>query len=200
MPRFLHVGCGQARRDRTLAPFVEGDWDEVTLDIDPDVAPDIVDRLPELARVESGAFDAVYASHCLEHLFPHEVPVALASFRRVLREDGLAIVRCPDLQSVGEALAKGEIDSPLYVSPRGPVAALDMLYGFRPAMSEGNLHMAHHTGFTAASLARECRESGFSACISARRIKSREVWGIAVKQRRSAEELDEILKNFARPL
>src|SRR5690348_12554518 len=112
MPRFLHVGCGRARKRNTIKPFASPDWEEVTLDIDEGVGPDIVDRLPELARVASGSFDAVYSSHCIEHLYPHEVPGAFEAFHRVLRSDGILIVRTPDLQAIGERLASGDIDTP----------------------------------------------------------------------------------------
>jgi hypothetical protein len=57
-PTFLHVGCGRRRKNRTVKAFAD-DWNEVTLDIDERVGPDIVDSLPDLARTPDGAFDAV---------------------------------------------------------------------------------------------------------------------------------------------
>ena len=108
MPRFLHVGCGHKRKHQTLKVFNRPEWEEVTLDIDESVKPDIVDKLPELAKVESDSFDAVYSSHSIEHLYPHEVPVALKAFYRVLNDNGVVIIRCPDLQAIGESLAAGK--------------------------------------------------------------------------------------------
>jgi SAM-dependent methyltransferase len=148
MRRFLHVGCGPKRKSETVKAFASAEWEEVTLDIDESVSPDIVDKLPELSQVESESFDAVYSAHNIEHLYPHEVPLALTAMRRVLKRDGFVILTCPDLQTLGERLAAGEIEEPIYTSGRGPVSPIDMLYGFRPAMKEGNLYMAHHTGFT----------------------------------------------------
>ena len=68
MPRFLHVGCGPKRKNRTVKPFATSDWEEVSLDIDESVKPDIVDKLPDLSCVKSGSFDAVYSAHNIEHL------------------------------------------------------------------------------------------------------------------------------------
>ena len=136
MPRFLHVGCGPKRKNRTVKAFAAPEWEEVSLDIDESVKPDIVDKLPDLSRVKSGSFDAVYSAHNIEHLYPHEVPVALKAMRRVLRSDGFVILTCPDLQMVGERLAAGDIESPLYTSSSGPdLAARHALW--LPAGYEG---------------------------------------------------------------
>lgn len=200
MPRFLHVGSGHYRKPRTIRAFQGPEWEEISLDIDKSVKPDIVDKLPELAKVESNGFDAVYSSHSIEHLYPHEVPVALKAFHRVLKDDGLAIIRCPDLQTIGEALAKGNIDEPLYVSGMGPVSALDMLYGFRPSMAGGNLYMAHHTGFVAKTLADACVASGFFSAFCHRMRKSRELWCIAAKAKLNKEELAQLAKIYITPV
>lgn len=200
MPRFLHVGCGRLRKNRTLKPFNTPEWDEIRLDIDAKVEPDIVDTLPELAKVESNSFDAIYSSHCLEHLYPHEVPVALAAFHRVLKGDGIAIARCPDLQVLAEHLASGEIDKPLYVSGMGPVSPLDMLYGFRPAMADGNLYMAHHTGFTAKTMGESFKNAQFPSVLCLRIRATRELWVIAKKASISKEEMVELAKIYVTPL
>jgi predicted SAM-dependent methyltransferase len=200
MPRFLHVGSGRYRKPQTIKAFQGPEWDEVSLDIDKKVKPDIVDKLPNLAKVEPNSFDAVYSSHSLEHLYPHEVPVALEAFHRVLNAEGIAIIRCPDLQTIGAALAKGEIDKPLYVSGLGPVAPLDMLYGFRPAMADGNLYMAHHTGFTHKTLAEACAKAAFRGVLCFRMQNTRELWCIATKKATSKEELQELAKIYIAPV
>ena len=199
MPKFLHVGCGPVRKNRTVKAFASDDWQEVTLDIDPAAKPDLVDRLPELARVDSGAFDAVYSAHNLEHLYPHEVPIALASFKRVLKDSGFVIVTCPDLQSIGEELARGDIDTPIYTSPAGPVSPIDMLYGFRPAMARGNLYMAHHGGFTLSSLQAAFKAAGFAGCAGFRRPSRHDLWVIGAKNVRSEDELRDLTKTYLLP-
>lgn len=200
MPRFLHVGSGRYRKAQTIHAFQGPEWDETSLDIDKKVKPDIVDKLPDLAKVEPNSFDAVYSSHSLEHLYPHQVPVALKAFHRILNDEGITIIRCPDLQTIGEALAAGEIDKPLYVSGLGPVAPLDMLYGFRPAMADGNLYMAHHTGFTDKTLGDACAKAGFRAVLCYRMLRTRELWCVATKKAVGKDELNELAKIYITPV
>jgi SAM-dependent methyltransferase len=200
MPRFLHVGSGRYRKAQTIRAFQGADWEEVSLDIDASVKPDIVDKLPELAQVEADSFDAVYSSHSLEHLYPHEVPVALKAFHRVLNKDGIAIIRCPDLQSIGAQLAAGDLDKPLYISGKGPVAPLDMLYGFRPSMASGNLYMAHHTGFTVKTIGDACATAGFGSVYSRRMRQTHELWVVARKTAIQAEELEKLAKIYIAPV
>ena len=175
MQSVLHVGCGAQRGIRGF----DG-WKEVRLDIDPRVAPDIVASMTDLSGVPAASFDAVYSSHNLEHLYAHEVPVALREFRRVLREDGFALIYTPDLAAVAKLVVEGKLDEPAYVSPSGPIFALDMLYGHRPSV-EVSPFMAHRTGFTARSMlkllaahfpAAICATSGFNlvALASATRL------------------------------
>ncbi|MFM7393240.1 MAG: class I SAM-dependent methyltransferase [Cyanobium sp.] len=79
----LHVGCGSKHIDRT--PFAGSQWQEVRFDINPDVTPDLVGSLTDMGAVADGSMDAVFSTHNLEHPYAHEVPRALAEFRRVLR-------------------------------------------------------------------------------------------------------------------
>lgn len=149
----LHVGCGLPD-PRKLPPafFAPGAWREVRFDIDPGVAPDIVGSITDMAAVATASFDAVWSAHNLEHLFAHEVPLALREFRRVLRPGGFALITLPDLQRVAELVAQDRLADPAYISPAGPIAPLDMLYGHGAAIAAGNHFMAHRTGFTARTL------------------------------------------------
>ena len=168
MRSFLHVGCGMKRKDRTTPGFNIAEWQEHRLDIDQQVEPDIVGTMLDMAAVADSSMDAVYSSHNIEHLYPHEVPVALKEFGRVLKPDGFAIITCPDLQSVAELIAQDKLTEPAYKSPAGPISPLDILYGHRAAMAAGNLYMAHRTGFTLRSLTAALREAGFSTVIGRR--------------------------------
>jgi SAM-dependent methyltransferase len=200
MPRFLHVGCGHKRKHQTIRTFADAVWEEVTLDIDESVRPDIVDKLPELSRVDSDSFDAVYSAHNIEHLYPHEVPLALKAMHRILKQDGFAILTCPDLQTIGERLSAGDIEPPLYTSNSGPVSPIDMLYGFRPSMRHGNLYMAHRTGFTLKSLSDACLRAGFARFLGLRRPKRHDLWGLATTAKKTDEELQELGKIYLRPI
>ena len=98
MPVFLHVGCGPKHKDRT--PFASQNWREIRLDIDSAVQPDVIGTMTDMKAVRDASVDAVFSSHNIEHLYPHEVPIALAEFYRVLKPDGFVLLTCPDLQSV----------------------------------------------------------------------------------------------------
>ena len=159
----LHVGCGMAD-PRKLPPafFTPGDWQEVRLDIDPGVSPDIIASITDMAMVDAGSVDAVWSAHNLEHLFAHEVPLALAEFHRVLRPGGFALVTMPDLQRAAKLVVQDRLDEPAYLSPAGPIAPLDMLFGHGAAIAAGNHFMAHRTGFTARTLEVALRRAGFA--------------------------------------
>ena len=177
----LHVGCGAANPDKIPAAFFPAQsWREVRLDIDPDVAPDILASITDMAVVADASVDGLWSAHNLEHLASHEVPVALAEFFRVLRPGGFALLTMPDLQQVAALIVEGRLEDPAYMSALGPIAALDMLYGFRPALAEGNAFMGHRTGFTAATLQAHLERAGFSA-VRVQRDGQFALWATAVK-------------------
>lgn len=160
----LHVGCGAADPGKLPAAFfTPGDWTELRLDIDPDVAPDLVASITDISVLPSASVDAVWSSHNIEHLAAHEVPLALAEFHRVLRPGGFALIATPDLQQAASLIAAGQLEEAAYLSAAGPIAPLDILYGFRPSIAAGNSFMGHRTGFTDASLQRALLAAGFAS-------------------------------------
>jgi len=80
-----------------------------------------------------------FSSHNIEHLYPHEAPVALGEFRRVLKDDGFVVITCPDMASIAAYIANNGLDSIAYMSGMGPITPLDMIFGhnapFEMAMS-----------------------------------------------------------------
>jgi ubiquinone/menaquinone biosynthesis C-methylase UbiE len=182
MHSFLHVGCGPKRKDQTTRGFNSSGWSEIRLDIDAAVAPDVVGTMTDMGAVASESVDAIFSSHNIEHLYPHEVPVALAEFLRVLRPDGFVVITCPDLQSVCALVAQDKLTEPAYTSPAGPIAPLDILYGHRPALARGNLYMAHRCGFTQRVLSGTLSAAGFASVASARRPGPYfDLWALATK-------------------
>lgn len=190
MKKFLHVGCGPKDKSRTTHGFSRNDWDEVRFDIDETVNPDIVGTMTDMSSVPDQSMDAIFSSHNIEHLYAHEVPLALQEFLRVLKPDGFLVVTCPDLQSVCALVAEDKLLEAAYRSPAGPITPLDILYGFRPSMAKGNLFMAHRCGFTAKVLAGTLRSAGFQSCVSIRRSHpAYDLWALASKSRHSDQEL-----------
>ena len=93
MRTMLHIGCAQ-----DPLPDWAGECKEVRLDIDPEHNPDIVASMLDMGDI--GTYDGIYTCHSLEHVYPHEVPIALSEFYRVLNKDGVAIIIVPDLEGV----------------------------------------------------------------------------------------------------
>jgi ubiquinone/menaquinone biosynthesis C-methylase UbiE len=169
MNTFLHVGCGPKHKDQTTRGFNTPDWMELRLDIDKNVNPDIVGTMLDMSAVADASVDAIFSSHNIEHLYPHEVPVALKEFLRVLRPDGFLVITCPDLQSVAKLIVEDKLTETAYIAPAGPIAPLDILYGHRPALERGNLFMAHRCGFTQKVLIGTLQAAGFAGVATMRR-------------------------------
>lgn len=186
---FLHVGCGPRQQGQTTRGFSTAEWRELRLDIDPAVRPDVVGTMTDMSALAAASIDAIFSSHNIEHLYPHEVPLALAEFRRVLKPEGFLVITCPDLQSVCALVVEDKLLEPAYVSSAGPVTPLDILYGHRPAMAQGNLFMAHRCGFTHKALVGSLRAAGFIGIASAVVQAHFELWAVATVAPASGEQL-----------
>ncbi|MEK9594541.1 MAG: class I SAM-dependent methyltransferase [Rhodospirillaceae bacterium] len=160
--KVLHVGSGRKSILGGLGIFFADSWRETRLDIDPSVSPDIVASMTDIVSVETSDFEAVYSSHNLEHLFAHELEIALAEFLRVLKPRGFTLAFVPDLQIAAVAIAKGNGSKPLYVSSNGPITPLDIVFGFQSEIANGNEFMAHRFGFTRSSLSAAFQRAGFT--------------------------------------
>jgi SAM-dependent methyltransferase len=177
--------------------FQSGDWNEIRLDIDPQARPDIIGTITQMTDVASESVDAIYSSHNIEHVYAHEVPLVLREFHRVLRTDGFVVITCPDLQSVAEHVAAGRLSEPLYQSPAGPIAPLDILYGHSASIARGQTYMAHRTGFTAESLKAHVVKGGFKSAVLRRRPSHFDLWLLATKQASEKAALTMLLERFA---
>lgn len=141
-------------------------WQHLLLDIDRNSDVDIVcdaRKIPSTIPMHLGTFDAVYCSHNLEHFHRHEIPHVLAGFKALIKDDGFIEIRVPNLQSVFDHMAKpcASLGDVLYVSPAGPITALDIIFGMgRFIEQSGNDFMCHKTGFTAHSLAKTLFDNG----------------------------------------
>lgn len=189
MPTFLHIGCGPKHKDQTTRGFNTDGWQELRFDIDESVKPDITGTMTDMSAVADESVDAIFSSHNIEHLYPHEVPIALKEFLRVLKPDGFAVITCPDLQSVCKLVAEDKLTEPAYTAPAGPIAPLDILYGHRPPMARGNLYMAHRCGFTQRVLSGTLQASGFKRVASKARPTAFDLWAVASRSARSEDEM-----------
>jgi len=158
----LHVGCGPRDHFTLHESFRGPEWHEVRLDVDPAMKPDVVASITDMSPVASDSVDAVFSHHNIEHVFAHEVPLALAEFLRVLRPGGEALISTPDLQSVARVIASGRLEETLYRADVGEITPLDVVYGLRCDIERGRAYMAHRTGYTARTLGLRLHQAGFA--------------------------------------
>ena len=198
MKTFLHVGCGHYTKSQAPG-FNNDNWKEIRFDIDKNVNPDIEGTLTDMSLVKTGSVDAVYSAHNIEHIYPHEVPFALKEFFRVLKDDGIVVITCPDLQGVCEAVVKDRLLEPLYETPAGDkISPIDILYGWRRDLAKGNEHMAHKGGFTYTSLNTSFFEAGFKARYGGRFPMGGQhnLYLVAFKEKVPEEEIKKIADPF----
>ena len=199
MKTFLHVSCGPKRKERTTKAL--SSWNELCFDIDESVKPDLVGTMIDMSSVSSASVNAVFSSHNIEHLYPHEVSLAFAEFLRVLSNDGFAVITCADLQSVCTLNADDKLTEPAYTSPVGPIAPLDILYGLRPSMTKGNLYVTHRCGFTKRVLSGTLQAAGFASLASmSRKAPNFDLWALASKNARSEAEMKQFAQTYFTPL
>ena len=195
MKTLLHVGCAFLDKSHLMG-FNSDNWKEIRFDIDERRKPDIVGTLTDMKLVETGSVDAVYSAYNIDHIYPHEVPIALKEFYRVLKEDGIVVITCPDLQSVCEAVAQDKLLEPYYESPAGPISPIDILFGNRKAVAKGNEYMAKKCGFTYSVLNTAFFKAGFKARYGGRDTNGWELALVAFKQKKPEEEIKKIANSF----
>jgi hypothetical protein len=160
--KLLNVG-GQSR-GIPIPEHYKG-WEHHLLDVDPRGNPDIVCDARELGSHPAKIYDAIYCSHNLEHYYRHEVPKVLRGFHHVLKDEGFAEIRVPDLGELMRIVVERQldIDDFLYQSPAGPITVRDVIYGYAVEIeTSGKDFFAHKTGFTRRSLLRVLYDCGFS--------------------------------------
>lgn len=183
----LHVGCGAANIRNLPAAFRAG-WDEIRLDADETVCPDVLGTAIDMHEIPTASVDAVFSSHTLEHLYAHEVPQALAEMRRVLRPGGFMIATVPDIQSAAQMVAEDRLFDVAYQSPAGPITPFDILYSYRGFVGRDRPYMAHHGGFTLTTLQGAIRDAGFATVTGFRRTDAFDLWVLAAPDALPDEE------------
>ncbi len=194
--QLLHVGCGQSRRESLPHFFQSAQWNEIRLDIDPQVNPDILGSILDLSAVPDASVDAIWSSHNLEHVNSFEVPIALAEFRRVLKLRGFVLITVPDLRVITKYVANNDLDQPLYQSAAGPITAMDVMFGHQASIANGNHYMAHRTGFTSNLLGKVLLDAGFSE-VRVHEGQRWDLWALATLPETSStifQELESVLR------
>jgi len=177
----LNSGCGFYNPERLPLIFQNPSWQEIRVDIDPQVKPDVITSTTDLSHFQNHSVDAVYSSHNLEHLYIHDVQAALKEFVRVLKPNGFVLITLPDLQAIAQKVVEGELDTTAYTSKMGPITAFDMLYGHKKTVQEGNSYMAHNSGFTAKSLGQLLLATGFEE-VRVKRGQNYDLWAVGLIQ------------------
>ena len=196
MKTFLHVGCGHENKSQ-LKGFNNDNWKEIRFDINKEVNPDIEGTLLDMNQVPDKSVDAIYSSHNIEHVYSHQVSIVLKEFLRVLNNDGIVVITCPDIQSLCEAILADKLYEPLYEVPPGvPIAPIDILYGLRGSLADGNEYMAHKCGFSYSTLLQFFIDAGFKKWIGGRRPEDFALYLIACKGEKSNEELRKLSLEF----
>ena len=121
-----------------------------------------ITTMTDLSMIKDNEYDAIYSSHNIEHLFAHEVDIALEEFSRVLDNEGEIFITCPDMARAAEEIIKGNFLGVLYESRAGPISAIDILFGHRESLRNGQHHMAHRVGFTLKILLGLLKAHGFN--------------------------------------
>ena len=192
MKTLLNVGCGNSNINQ-IKGFQKDLWKEIRLDIDESVKPDILGSLTDLSMIETASIDAIYSAYNLDHIYPHEVPIVLKEFYRVLNDDGIVALRCPDIQKVCEVIAEDKLLEPLYDSPMGPIYPIDILFGNRQQIAAGKKYMEKKVGFTYSVLDKTFFEAGFPARYGGRLPNNGgELALVAFKKKKTEEDIKKI--------
>lgn len=116
-----------------------------------------------------GPFDAVACNNALEHLYPHDVPRAIAEFRRVLKPGGHVVIQVPDLEDVKPTNE---------IIPEIGMCGLHLFYG-DPEKLEEFPYMAHHSGFVESTLREALEAGGFD--VITKRLQCHQLMAVGIK-------------------
>jgi hypothetical protein len=129
-------------------------------------------------------FDAIYCSHNLEHYYKHEGRRVLAGFLHVLKADGFAEIRVPDIKELMRRCVDQDldVDDILYYAPAGPITPCDVIYGWAQEIERSGIDFfAHKTGFSSKSLQAALEQAGFASVYLAENKERVEISALAFK-------------------
>jgi len=186
---WLNIGSGPRGSGLRPPGFDAALWREVCLDADPRVAPDIVAPANDLRGVADASMDAVFSSHCIEHLYLDQAVPALQEWRRVLRPEGFLLMVCPDLQAAAEMIAQDRLLDVAYAG----ITPYDMVFSHqglvRQGRKEGHTFMEHKSGYTLSLLLNLIGQAGFAAHAGLRLRSRFELWVLATPESRDEPQM-----------
>ncbi len=201
----LHIGCGTSSLSsmdvpadsyidrKVMRPFPRKIWEEIRVDLNPKVEPDVIADAAELPFEDESA-DALVCIACLEHLPEKRAGQALMEFHRVLRTGARMILQVPNLEAAAREIVEGRGWHVLYDSAAGSVRAIDIVYGHQQMASENPL-MSHRTGFTTATFGEWLAAVGFDGDIE---IAGWDLWAYVTKVQKERD--DELGCLYHRPV
>ena len=197
---WLNIGSGP-KGSGLQPPGLSGhpDWKEIRLDADPSVKPDVVAPAHDLWGVQNASVDAVFSSHCIEHLYLDQAVPALQEWRRVLKPDGWLLLVCPDLQAAAEMVAQDRLFDVAYAGIR----PYDIIFSQQGLVAQGRAQghsfMEHKSGYTLSTLRALVSEAGFPVHAGMRLRQRFELWLLASNVERSEDEMRSLARqNFLR--
>jgi len=145
----LNVGFGgMPIKDLLYTEVFEG-YREVSLDIDTKFNPDILADVTDISHIPNNFVDCAYTSHMIEHIDYFKVSSVISELLRVCKPGGYVRILTPNLQSIGEKIASGDLLDVVYESAGGPISPIDIIYGHRHSVHKNRVDfMRHRTGFS----------------------------------------------------
>ena len=199
---WVNVGSGRAGSGLRPPGMRSPEWKELRLDADPAVEPDIVAAADDLRAIEEASVDAVFSSHCIEHLYLDQALPALREWKRVLRDSGFLLLVCPDLQAAAEMIAQDRLLDEAYAG----ITPFDIVFSHQGLVAQGRAAghhwMEHRSGYTLSVLSNLVSQAGFKGYAGLRVRPRFEIWLIATVSARSNDELRQLARQHflqARP-
>lgn len=200
MKTWLNIGSGPRGSGLRPPGFDPALWRELCLDADPRVVPDIVAPAHDLQSVASASVDAVFSSHCIEHLYLDQAVPALQEWRRVLRPDGFLLLVCPDLQAAAEMIAQDRLFDVAYAGIRPYDIVFSHQGLVQQGRAEGHSFMEHKSGYTLSVLLQLVGQAGFAAHAGLRMRSRFELWVLATPEHRDEAQMRALAaRHFVRP-
>jgi hypothetical protein len=93
-------------------------------------------------------------------------------------------------------VAEDKLTDTAYQSGAGPIAPIDMIYGHRTSIMQGNVFMAHKSGFTKKVLTATLLSVNFESVAVLRRELNYDLWSVATKKSANDDRVQYLASHF----